>query len=102
MARCSRCKQQRQPLHKFKGFLDCEPCRREIAGSPGIPVRGLWSGFHDLVNKIWDFSTRFFDRIQGIKQIELKESRRPQRPTNKFAIVRPSKLVRIGGDYQKV
>lgn len=100
MARCSRCKQQHWPLHKSKGYVLCEPCLADIAG--GFQIGGFWSGIKDIFGKIEDVVHRGIDRIRGIKQVEIKETRKPQRPSNKYATVKPSKLVRIGGDYQKV
>ncbi len=100
MARCSRCKQEQWPLHKRKGYLNCEPCLAELSG--GFRIASLWSPLTDLWGRLKRFAHDFVDRIRGIKQVDVLKSRLPQIPSNQFSRMRPVKLVRIGGSYQKV
>ena len=50
--RCTRCKQEAYPRHKFRGGLFCEPCRGEVLYGRGFVGHGLWG-------RIWNSIKEF-------------------------------------------
>lgn len=100
MARCSRCKQESWPLHKRGGFLNCESCLAELAG--GFRIGSLWSPLVDIFKRVGTWVQQVWEGVRGVKRVAILETRRAQRVSDKFATMRPVKVVRIGGGYQKV
>ena len=60
--RCTRCKEESNPRHKYYGGVYCNSCIREIKGYR----RGLGGFFSDLFSDAWswikDFATGFWNR----------------------------------------
>lgn len=55
--RCTGCKQESNPRHKWMGGVYCDTCIRGIRGyRPDSVRRGLFAG-------IWDMVTGFIDRV---------------------------------------
>ena len=67
--RCTRCKRESYPRHKYAQGLFCEPCLRELRYEI-VPRRGFWSIFHDFWNEIVRVANSIFNR--KTKRVEFK------------------------------
>ncbi len=68
--RCTRCKQESYPRHKYAGGLFCEDCLKEL----GRGRRRWYSGFTSIFSRIWEFITAPFrpNTLERQKQKEEK------------------------------
>ena len=71
--RCTRCKQESYPRHKYQGGVYCDGCIREIRGGVA-PSRGLsWFGL--LWGRILDFAHSVSGSAETLKHIERAKER---------------------------
>ena len=96
MSKCSRCRRENWPLHKVRGFLNCEDC---LTGGFQMTSRALFGG-------IWNGILRVVGRMRHVFRPSVVASKRIERaavrPPKEIVNIRPSKIIRVGGSYQRV
>ena len=67
MGHCTRCKQESEIRHKWRGGVYCESCINEIRGFKPRQRRGLFDWLHDIVILVRDSVFR-----RKTKKVEFK------------------------------
>jgi len=70
--RCTRCKEESYPRHKWHGGVFCDGCIRWIRGS--LPHTGGRSWLGSIWDRIVDFATSVFQG-KTVKRVRLTEER---------------------------